>query len=108
MGHVESELEYTEDSLNHSLYFEAYGGAPAMGQPSLEHPTDVLIVVLTLPINTTFPCCPGCEVLNELVVDVVPIDEPHPIVLPVNNQGCAVRRQVVHTSQCGHCGGRSD
>ena len=56
-------------------------------QAALEHPTDVLIVVPTPPINAAFPCCPGCEVLNEPVMELVPIEEDHPVTLPHNNQG---------------------
>ena len=52
-----------------------------------EHSTDVPIVVLTLPIDATFPCCPGCEVLNEPVTELVPIEEEHPVSLPHDNQG---------------------
>ena len=56
-------------------------------QAAPEHPTDVPIVVPTPPINAAFPCCPGCEVLNEPVTELVPIEEDHPVTLPHNNQG---------------------
>ena len=48
---------------------------------------DVPIVVPTPLVNTTFPCCPGCEALNELVTKLVPIEEDHPVTLPHNSQG---------------------
>ena len=40
-------------------------------QAAPERPTDVPIVVLTPLIDATFPCCPGCEVLNEPVTELV-------------------------------------
>ena len=52
-----------------------------------ECPTDVPIVVPTPPIDATFPCCPGCEVLNKPVTELVPIEEEHPVSLPRDNQG---------------------
>ena len=52
-----------------------------------ERPTDVLIVVPSPPIDATFPCCPGCEVLNEPVTELVPIEEEHLVILSCDNQG---------------------
>ena len=78
------ELEYAE--LNHSLYYEAYG-PPAKEQPAPEALTNIPIVVPTPPIDATFPCYTGCEVLNKPVTELVPIKEDHSIVLPCNNQG---------------------
>ena len=74
------------------MYTESSGP----GQPSPEHPTDVPIMVSTPPINGTFPCCPGCEVLNKPVTELVPIEEDHPIALPQDNQGWATRMAMVH------------
>ena len=65
------------------MYTESSG----CGQPSPECPTNIPIVVPMPPINATFPCCPGCEVLNEPVTKLVPIEEDYPIMLPHNNQG---------------------
>ena len=56
-------------------------------QSAPEHTTDVPIVVPTPPIDITFPCCPGCETLNEPVTELIPIEEDHLITLPCNNQG---------------------
>ena len=81
MGQVESKLEYTDKLSEHMSYYNAYVASP-VEQPALEVPTNIPIVVPTLPIDATFPCCPGCEVLNELVTKVVLIEEDHPIVLP--------------------------
>ena len=53
-------------------------------------------------MTATFQCCPGCEVLNEPVTELVPIEEDHPIVLPRNNQGQAMRIGAVCTGQCAH------
>ena len=68
-------------------YFEAYAEPSVPEQGAPERPTDVPIVVPTPPINATFPCCPGCEVLNEPVMELVPIEEEHPVAVPHNNQG---------------------
>ena len=103
MGQVESELEYAKESSNHSLYFEAY--AEPAGQLSPEYLMDVPIIVPTPLIDALFPCCLNCEVLNKPVTELVPIEELHPVILPINNQGWAVREQAVHTSQHGCCGG---
>ena len=77
-------------------------------QPSPEHATDVLIVVPTPPIDVTFLCCLGCKVLNELVTELVPIEEDHPVVLPHNNQGRGTRMATVCSGQRACHGGRSD
>ena len=69
------------------LCFEAYAKPSMPEQTAPEHPTDIPIVVPTLPINATFLCCPGCEVLNEPVTELVPIEEEHPVSLPHDNQG---------------------
>ena len=69
------------------LYFEAYAELSVPEQAAPERLTDVPIVVPTLPIDATFPCCPGCEVLNEPVTELVPIEEDHPVAVPRNNQG---------------------
>ena len=69
------------------LYFEAYAELSVPEQATPERLTDVPIVVPTLPINAIFPCCPGCEVLNEPVTELVPIEEDHPVAVPRNNQG---------------------
>ena len=66
------------------------------------------IVVLTPPVDGTFPCCPGCEVLNEPVTELVPIEEEHPVSLPRDNQGQGARMAAVRSGQCACRGGRSD
>ena len=68
-------------------YLEAYAEPSVPKQGAPEHPTDIPIVVLTPLINATFPCCPGCETLNEPVTKLVPIEEEHPVTLPRDNQG---------------------
>ena len=68
----------------------------------------MLIVVPTPPVNATFPCCPGCEVLNEPVTELVPIEEEHPVSLPRDNQGRGARMAAVHSGQRACRGGRSD
>ena len=73
-----------------------------------ERPTDVPIVVPTPPIDATFPCCPGCEVLNEPVTELVPIEEDYPVAVPHNNQGRGARMAAVHSGQRTHRGRRSD
>ena len=76
------ELEYEES--NHSSYYEVYG--PSIEeQPAPEAPINVPIVILTPPINAIFLCCPGCEVLNKLVTELVLIEEDYPVVLSCNN-----------------------
>ena len=55
-----------------------------------------------------FPCCPGCEVLNEPVSELVPIEEEHPVSLPRNNQGRGARMAAVRSSQRACRGGRFD
>ena len=77
-------------------------------QAAPEHPTDVPIVVPTPPIDATFPCCPGCEVLNEPVTKLVPIEEEHLVSLPRDNQGRGARMATVRSGQCAHHGGRPD
>ena len=72
-----------------------------------ERPTDVPIVVPTPPIDATFPCCPGCEVLNEPVTELVPIEE-HPVSLPRDNQGQGARMAAVRSGQRARRGGHSD
>ena len=69
------------------LYFEAYAEPGVPEQAAPECSTDVPIVVLTPPIDATFLCCPGCEVLNEPVTELVPIEEDHLVTLPCDNQG---------------------
>ena len=73
-----------------------------------ERPTDVPIVVPTPPIDATFPCCPGCEVLNEPVTELVPIEEEHPFSLPRDNQGRGARMAAVRSGQRARRGGHSD
>ena len=68
-------------------------------QAAPERPTDVLIVVPTPPVDATFPCCPDCEVLNEPVTKLVPIEEDHPVSLPCNNQGRGARMAAVCSGQ---------
>ena len=77
-------------------------------QAAPEHPTDVPIVVPSPPIDATLPCCPGCEVLNEPVTELVPIEEEHPVKLPRDNQGRGARMGAVRSSQRARRGGRSD
>ena len=86
MSQAESELEYANEELVHGSYYDTYV-ALLVEQPVPEAPTDVPIVVPTPPIDVTFPCCPGCKVLNEPVTELVLIEEDHPIVLLHNNQG---------------------
>ena len=104
---MESELEYANKLSEHTSYYDTYVTLP-IEQPAPEAPTDIPIVVPTPLIDMAFLCCPDCEVLNEPVTELVPVEEPHPIVLPTNNQGHAARRQVVCTGQHGHHGGHSD
>ena len=52
--------------------------------------------------------CPGCEVLNEPVTELVPIEEEHPVSLPRNNQGQGARMASVRSGQHARHGGRSD
>ena len=77
-------------------------------QAAPECPTNVPIIVPSPPIDATFPCCPGCEVLNKPVTDLVPIEEEHPVSLPRDNQGRGARMAAVHFGQHAHRGGRSD
>ena len=77
-------------------------------QAALECPTDVPIVVPTPPIDITFPCCPGCKVLNEPVTELIPIEEEHPVTLPHDNQGRGTRMAAVRSGQCACRGGHSD
>ena len=105
---AESELEYADESLDHTSYFEAYAEPSVPGQAAPECPTDVPIVVPTPPIDATFPCCLGCEVLNEPVTELVPIEEEHPISLPRDNQGRGARMAAVRSGQRARRGGRSD
>ena len=89
-------------------YFEAYAELSVPEQAAPERPTDVPIVVPTPPIDATFPCCPGCEVLNEPVTELVPIEEEHPVSLPRDNQGRGARMAAVRSGQRACRGGRSD
>ena len=89
-------------------YFEAYAEPSVPEQAVPERPTDIPIVVPTLPIDATFPCCPGCEVLNKPVSKLVPIEEDHPITIPRDNQGQGAQMAAVHSGQRARCGGRSD
>ena len=89
-------------------YFEAYAEPSVPEQAAPERPTDVLIVVPSPPVDATFPCCPGCEVLNEPVTELVPIEEEHPISLLRDNQGRGARMAAVHSGQRACRGGRSD
>ena len=102
------ELEYAEDSSDHTSYFEAYAELSVPEQAAPECPTDVPIVVPTLLIDGTFPSCPGCEVSSEPVTKLVPIEEDHPVELPHNNQGRSVRMAAVCFGQRAHHGGHSD
>ena len=90
------------------MYFKAYAKPNVPKQPAPECSTDVPIVVPTPPINATFPCCPGCEVLNEPVTELVPIEEEHPVTLPHDNQGQGTRMAVVGSGQHARRGGCSD
>ena len=105
---MESELEYTDESSDHTSYFEAYAEPSVPKQAAPERPTDVPIVVPTPPIDATFLCCPGCEVLNEPVTELVPIEEEHPVTLLHNNQGRNARMATVCSSQRARRGGCSD
>ena len=73
-----------------------------------KRPTDVPIIVPTPPIDALFPCCPGCEVLNEPVTELVPIEEDHPVAVPRNNQGQGAQMAAVRSGQRACRGGRSD
>ena len=90
------------------MYFEAYAKLSVPEQAAPEHPTDVLIVVPMPLVDATFLCCPGCKVLNELVTELVPIEEDHPVTLPRNNQGRGARMAMVRFSQHARPGGYSD
>ena len=94
--------------MDHTSYFEAYAEPSVPKQAAPERLTDVPIVVPTPPIDALFPYCPGCEVLNEPVTELVPIEEEHPVALPRNNQGQGVRMATVRSGQCAHHGGHSD
>ena len=94
--------------LDHTSYFEAYAELSGSNQPAPERPTDVPIVVLTPLIDGMFPCCPGCEALNELVTELVPIEEDHPVALLHDNQGRGARMAIVRSSQHACRGGHSD
>ena len=89
-------------------YFEAYAKPSVPEQVAPERPTDVPIVVPTLPIDASFPCHPGCEVLNEPVTELVPIEEEHPVSLPHDNQGRGARMAAVRSGQRACRGHRSD
>ena len=89
-------------------YFEAYAEPSVPEQAAPECPMDVPIVVPSPPVDVTFPCCPGCKVLNEPVSELVPIEEDHPIAIPHNNQGQGARMAAVRSGQHARCGGRSD
>ena len=89
-------------------YFEAYAKPSVPEQATPECPTDVPIVVPTPLIDATFPCCPGCEVLNEPVTELVSIKEEHPVSLPCNNHGRGVRMAVVRSGQHTRRGGCAD
>ena len=86
-------------------YFEAYAEPSVPEQSTPERPTDVLIVVPTPPIDATFPCCPGCEVLIEPVTELVPIEEEHLVTLPCDNQGQGARMAAVRSGHTGDRGG---
>ena len=90
------------------IVFEAYAEPSIPKQPAPECSTDVPIMVPTPPINVTFPCCLGCEVLNKPVTKLVPIKEEHPMVLPCDNQGQGARIATVCSGQCACHGGHSD
>ena len=77
-------------------------------QAAPERPMDVPIVVPTPLIDATFPCCPGCEVLNEPVTEFISIEEDHPVTLPRDNQGQGARMATVCSGQRARQGGRSD
>ena len=77
-------------------------------QAAPERPTNVPIVVPSPPVDATFPCCLGCEVLNEPVTELVPIEEEHPVSLPRDNQGRGARMTAVRSGQRARRGGRSD
>ena len=102
------ELKYAEDSSDHTSYFEVCAELSVPEQAAPECPTDVPIVVPTLPIDGTFPSCPGCEVSSKPVTKLVPIEEDHPVELPCNNQGRSVRMAAICFGQRAHCGGHSD
>ena len=89
-------------------YFEAYAEPSMPEQAAPEHPTDVLIMVPTPLIDATFPCCPGCKVLNKPVTELVPIEEEHPVSLPRDNQGQGARMAAVRSDQHTRRGGHSD
>ena len=94
--------------MDHTSYFEAYAEPSVPKQAAPERLTDVPIVVPTPPIDASFPCCPGCEVLNKPVTELVSIEEEHPIMLPCNNQGQGARMAMVCSGQRACRGGRSD
>ena len=73
-----------------------------------ERPTDVPIIVPSPPIDASFPCCPGCEVLNEPATELVPIKEDHPITVPRDNQGRGAQMATVRSGQRARRGGHSD
>ena len=89
-------------------YFEVYAKPSVPEQATPEHPTDVPIVVPTPPIDTSFPCCPGCEVLNKPVTKLVPIEEEHPVSLLQDNQGQGARMAAVRSGQHARRGGHFD
>ena len=101
-------LEYADESSDHTSYFEAYAEPSVPEQAVPERPTDVPIVIPSLPIDASFPCCPGCEVLNEPVTELVPIEEEHPVNLPRDNQGRGAGMAAVRSGQRARRGGCSD
>ena len=89
-------------------YFEAYAELSIPEQAAPECSTDIPIVVPTPLIDATFPCCPGCEILNKPVTELVPIEEEHPVMLPCDNQGRGVWMAAVRSGQHARRGGHSD
>lgn len=105
--HPDSELEYMEESSDHSLYFDAYV-APPVEQPAPKTPTDVLIVVPGPLSDQLRACCLGCEDINLSKMLLVPMEDPPQRNAFNVNQGRAMHHHAVHSSQHGCHGGCSD
>lgn len=98
-------MEYTEDLLDHDLYFDKYV-ISSVEQPAPEMPTDILIIIPGPSSDQVRMCCLGCEDINFSEMSLVPV-EGLPPRNPFNiNQGRAMCCYAVHEGQhasCGHC-----
>ena len=93
-------------SDNESLY-ASYHTPPIAGQPALEAPTDVPVVVPSPQIEQVKTCCPGCEDLDLSQVPLILVEMPMRNPFDVN-QGRAACCQAVRYGQHAHRGGHTD